>query len=159
MCVYANIPYTLRDCEVNAEKRMATNSSCSFLICGTIMKKLSFVQNGGSPNVGFLFLRCLAAIFLVGVLGFKDRQNGLYEVPILQNVICVCGIGLKTKPGDPNLDHLIKWNNKFDMLLHCFSWLHKKKCQFCIFKSADACANVWSLFWNVTLNYSVWVSK
>jgi hypothetical protein len=85
------------------------------------MKKLSFVQNGGSPNVGFLFVRGLAAIFLVGVLGFTDRQNGLYEVPILQNVTYVCGVGLERKPSDPNLDHLIKWNNKFDILSHCLS--------------------------------------
>jgi len=54
-----------------------------------------FMQDGALPYLRFMLLRGFATILMLGGLGVGDHQNGLRQVQILLDVVCLFGVGGK----------------------------------------------------------------
>ena len=59
----------------------------------------------------------MTAVFLIGVCGVEDQQNGLCKVLIMLSVISSCGVVPKREYIHQSQELLMKWNIKFEILL------------------------------------------
>jgi hypothetical protein len=105
----------------------------SFLLRGVSQwdnyEELNFMRNGTPQHLLFPFVYCLKTILLVGGLGVADKPHVFHG-------ICFCGAGPRRKSAVQNQEHLMNWNNKFEILFRSCSFL-KEKSPLYVFQIAE----------------------
>jgi hypothetical protein len=96
--------------------------------------------------------------FTGGWTGRRGQTECLREAPMLLLLIYFCGVGQKWESTNENKSTW--WSGTTNLRFFCsYSRFVMEKCCVHVFQAEEVCVKCRSLYWNLSLYGSVWVSK